>query len=336
MNLDDLNYHLPEELIAQEPLAERDASRLLNLDRHSGEIFHRQFREVTEILEPGDLLIMNNTRVNALRVYGQKPSGAKVEALLITETEPGTFKCLLKPAKKFPPGSIIQFEQGLTATVTGETDGGQRILTFTQTSDWRETLHEISLAPVPPYIHTPLADRSRYQTVIAQTDGSAAAPTAGLHFTQSILDHLVKKGIDIAEVTLHVGLDTFRPIQSDTIADHEMHGEQCEIPAATAKKVAECKGRIIAVGTTTVRTLETFATGKRQLTPGKTVSKLFINPGFDFKIVDGMFTNFHMPRTTMLLMISALATPESIRLAYKEAVNLRYRFLSFGDSMLIL
>ena len=336
MTLDDLDYHLPPELIAQEPLTERDAGRLLHIDRKTGEIHDRKFREVLDLLQPGDLLVMNNTRVSALRLFGQKQTGAQVEALLIRETEPGTFLCLLRPAKRFPIGTTIQFEQGLTATVTGETDGGQRIITFDQTHNWRDTIQTIGLAPLPPYIHTQLANRDRYQTVIAQHDGSAAAPTAGLHFTKPLLDQLVNKGIQTAEVTLHVGLDTFRPIQADRIEDHHMHGESCEISPETAQKVAECRGRIIAVGTTTVRTLETLATAKRRVSPEKTVSKLFITPGHDFKIVDGMFTNFHMPRTTMLFMISALASSESILSAYKTAVNLRYRFLSFGDSMLIL
>jgi len=336
MNIDDLDYDLPTELIAQEPLQNRDGSRLLHFDRASGTTHHRQFRDALELLQPGDLLIMNNTRVSALRLFGQKSTGAQVEALLIKETEPGTFLCLLKPAKRLPIGTQINFEQELTATVTGESEAGQRYITFEQQEGWRETLNEIGLAPLPPYIHTHLSNRERYQTVVAQHEGSAAAPTAGLHFTKDFLEQLVQKGIQTAEVTLHVGLDTFRPIQADRIEDHHMHGEYCEIPPITAKMVAECRGRIIAVGTTTVRTLETFATGKRQLSAGKTVSKIFITPGYNFKIVDGMFTNFHMPRTSMLLMISALATPEIIQSAYKEAVNLRYRFLSFGDSMLIL
>ncbi|MFM9874667.1 MAG: tRNA preQ1(34) S-adenosylmethionine ribosyltransferase-isomerase QueA [Fimbriimonadaceae bacterium] len=336
MNLNDIDYTLPPELIAQVPLENREDSRLLHIDRATGQISHRQFRDAIELLRPGDLLILNNTRVSALRLFGQKTTGAIVEALLLKETEPGTFLCLLKPAKRLPVGTRILFEEDLSATVTGEAESGQRYIEFEQTPDWRETLDQIGLAPLPPYIQTHLQDKERYQTVIAQHEGSAAAPTAGLHFTKSFLEHLVYKGIQIAEVTLHVGLDTFRPIQTERIEDHQMHGEHCEIPPETVEKVAECRGRIIAVGTTTVRTLETFASGKRQLSAGKTVSKIFITPGYDFKIVDGMFTNFHMPRTSMLFMISALASPDSIRSAYKEAVNLRYRFLSFGDSMLIL
>lgn len=336
MKVENLDYELPAELIAQGPLENRDDSRLLYVEKSTGHFQNRQFRDSIDLLNPGDLLILNNTRVSALRLFGQKLSGGHVEVLLLNETEPGNFQCLLKPAKRLKPGTVIYFENGLTAEVTATDESGLRSITFNQSGDWRKILAFIGKAPLPPYIKTPLSDQERYQTVVAQNCGSAAAPTAGLHFTNAILEQLVQKGVNIAEVTLHVGLDTFRPIQVDNIEEHQMHGEVCEVPQETVKKVAECRGRIIAVGTTTVRTLETFATGKRQLSAGKTVSKIFITPGYDFKIVDGMFTNFHMPRTSMLLMISALASPDSIRLAYKEAVNLRYRFLSFGDSMLIL
>ncbi|QYK52691.1 MAG: tRNA preQ1(34) S-adenosylmethionine ribosyltransferase-isomerase QueA [Fimbriimonadaceae bacterium] len=336
MNLEDLDYFLPEELIAQEPLADRTASRMLHINRNNGEIHHKQFVDSIDLLEPCDLLILNNTRVSAMRLFGHKISGGAVEALLLKEASAGVFECLLKPAKRLPVGTEIQFESGLVATVSAKDKDGVNEITFHDSEGWRKTLEAISVAPLPPYIHTHLRDRERYQTVIAQHPGSAAAPTAGLHFTQEYLDRIIKKGIQLAEVTLHVGVDTFRPVQTGSLADHQMHGEVCEVPEKTARLVSECQGRIIAVGTTTTRTLETFATGKRQLQPGKTVSKLFIQPGYEFQIVDGMFTNFHMPRTTMLLMISALASPKAIATAYSEAVNLRYRFLSFGDSMLIL
>jgi len=336
MNLEDLDYSLPEELIAQEPLVDRTASRLLHITREIGEIQHRKFIDSIDLLEPGDLLILNNTRVSAMRLFGHKLSGGGVEALLLKESESGVFECLLKPAKRLPIGTEIKFESGLNATVTGKLEGGVNEITFQESDTWRETLESVSVAPLPPYIHTHLHDRERYQTVIAQHPGSAAAPTAGLHFTSQYLDRIIQKGVQVAKVTLHVGLDTFRPIQAGSLDDHQMHGEVCEVSEKTAQMVAECQGRIIAVGTTTTRTLETFATGKRQLQTGKTISKLFIQPGYEFQIVDGMFTNFHMPRTTMLLMISALASPKAIASAYSEAVNLRYRFLSFGDSMLIL
>lgn len=336
MNIEELDYNLPEELIAQSPLYERDASRLLHIDRRTGAIHHRLFRDCVDLLDPGDLLVMNNTRVTAMRLFGQKPTGGHVEALLLQELAEGEFLCLLKPTKRLPIGTHIWFEGGLLAKVSGEAAAGQRFIQFDQSPDWRETLESVSLAPLPPYIKTKLADRGRYQTVIAGPGGSAAAPTAGLHFTQPILDTLVKKGVALAEVTLHVGLDTFRPIQSDRIENHQMVGETCEILPKTAEAVAKCRGRIVAVGTTTVRTLETFATGKNTVVPGRTSSQLFITPGYDFKIVDGMFTNFHMPRTSMLLMISALAGAKTIQTAYNLAVEERYRFLSFGDSMLIL
>lgn len=336
MNLEDFDYDLPAELIAQEPLADRSASRLLHINRATGEIIHRKFTEAIDLLEEGDLLVLNNTRVSAMRIFGQKQTGGAVEALLLKELESGKFECLLKPAKRLKVGTTIEFESGLRATVTAKTDGGINQILFEETANWRETLESVSLAPLPPYIHTHLHDRERYQTVVAQHPGSAAAPTAGLHFTKDYLDRLIQKGIDMAEVTLHVGLDTFRPIQSGTLDDHIMHGEVCEVSQETVDKVANCRGRVIAVGTTTTRTLETFATGKRQLQAGKTTSKIFIRPGYEYQIIDGMFTNFHMPRTTMLLMISALSTQQTITNAYSEAVKLRYRFLSFGDSMLIL
>ena len=336
MTINDLDYELPEELIAQTPLEPRDSSRLLHLNRFTGELYHRNFLDVAELLNPGDLLIMNNTRVSAMRLFGKKSTGADVEALLLNEVQGGRYTCLLRPAKRLPLGTKIAFEDDLVGTVIGVAEAGQRVISFSENHDFRARLEAIGLAAVPPYVKTQLKNKERYQTVFAQHNGSAAAPTAGLHFTKAIIDRLIQKGIEVAYVTLHVGLDTFRPIQSSAISEIVMHGEICEIPPETVEKVAKCQGRIIAVGTTTVRTLETLATGKRTLQSKKTVSKLLITPGFEFKIVDGMFTNFHMPRTTMLLMISALSSPENIKNAYKNAVNLRYRFLSFGDSMLIL
>lgn len=336
MKTNDLDYALPEELIAQTPLAERDASRMLHIERATGTISHRMFRDCISLLQPGDLLVANNTRVTAIRLFGKKSTGGNVEALLLRETAPGEYLCLLRPAKRLKPGSPIVFEGGLTASVVREEDGGQRVIRFDDSPGWKERLQDVSLAPLPPYIQTPLADQTRYQTVYAGPGGSSAAPTAGLHFTDSILEALVQKGVSRADVTLHVGLDTFRPIQTERVEDHTMTGEICEIPPETAEAVGKCRGRIVAVGTTTVRTLETFATGKKTVASGKTTSKLFITPGYEFQIVDGMFTNFHMPRTSMLLMISALAGANPVRSAYKQAVQERYRFLSFGDSMLIL
>ncbi len=336
MKASDFDYDLPEDLIAQVPLEDRAASRLLHLERQTGSIHHRQFRDVLELLESGDLLVMNNTRVSAIRLFGEKPTGGQVETLLLREESEGCFRAIVKPAKRLRIGAQIEFPGGLHGIVTAEHEGGQRSIQFETQEGWREALAAHGRVPLPPYIHTVMHDGTRYNTVIASTPGSAAAPTAGLHFTEEILDQLGKKGVKLAQVTLDVGLDTFRPLQVDDLIDHIMHGERCEVSQATAGAVAACSGRIIAVGTTSVRTLETFAAGHRSLRTGSEESRLFITPGYRWQIIDGMFTNFHMPRTTMMAMISALATRDSVMAAYQEAVNLRYRFLSFGDSMLIL
>ena len=335
MNISDFDYDLPEALIAQEPLEDRAASRLLHIDPASGSITHRQFRDVTQILRPGDLLVVNSTRVTALRIFGQRETGGNVEALLLSEAEPGVFHALMKPAKRLRLGTKIQFEGDLVGEIIGLGDDGHRTIRFAA-PNFRETLAEIGLTPLPPYITTHLADPDRYQTVYANTGGSAAAPTAGLHFTQDLLVELTQMGIGFAQVSLSVSIDTFRPMMVDRIVDHVMHGEVCEISEETAEAIARAQGRIIAVGTTTVRTLESFATAHRRVQAGKMNSKLFISPGYEFRVIDGMFTNFHMPRTTMMLMISALAGTDIVRQAYAEAIEERYRFLSFGDSMLIL
>lgn len=336
MKASDFDYDLPEDLIAQVPLEDRAASRLLHLERQTGSTHHRQFRDVLELLESGDLLVMNNTRVSAIRLFGEKPTGGQAETLLLREESDGCFRAIVKPAKRLRIGAQIEFPGDLQGTVTAEHEGGQRSIQFETQEGWREALAAHGRVPLPPYIHTVMHDGTRYNTVIASTPGSAAAPTAGLHFTEEILDQLGKKGVKLAQVTLDVGLDTFRPLQVDDLIDHIMHGERCEVSQATADAVAACSGRIIAVGTTSVRTLETFAVGRRSLRTGSEESRLFITPGYHWQIIDGMFTNFHMPRTTMMAMISALATRDSVMAAYQEAVNLRYRFLSFGDSMLIL
>ncbi|HRJ27324.1 MAG TPA: tRNA preQ1(34) S-adenosylmethionine ribosyltransferase-isomerase QueA [Fimbriimonadaceae bacterium] len=338
MSLHDFDYTLPERLIAQTPLSDRAASRLLWVHRAADRTSHHTFRDVVNILEPGDLLVRNNTRVSALRLFGQKPTGGSVEALLLREAaDPSSFVALLRPGRRLPVGAIIEFEEGLRAKVTQVLAEGQREIRFEcATGELRTRLHDLGQAPLPPYIRTQLADPERYQTVYASQPGSSAAPTAGLHFTQELNQALAERGVQFAEVTLDVGLDTFRPIQTDQIDEHVMHGERCSVPPETAQAIAECRGRVIAVGTTTVRTLETLAQGRRQIRAGEATSKLFIQPGYSFQGVDGMFTNFHMPRTTMLLMISALVTPARIRAAYEEAIRQEYRFLSFGDSMLIL
>lgn len=334
--LSDYDYELPEELIAQAPLAERSASRLLHLDPTTGAIHHRQFAQCVDLLEEGDVLVLNDTRVSARRLQGHKSTGGAVEALLLHETEPGVFRALLRPGKRLAAGSVVEFGQGLRAVVQEYDEDGVREVRFELFPDLHERLNSVGHIPLPPYIHETIADPERYQTVYGKASGSAAAPTAGLHFTPEILDSLRRKGVELATVTLHVSIDTFRPVQTENLGDHVMHGEICEISDESAKIVNSRRGRLIAVGTTSVRTLETFANENRQLEPGQRVSKLFIRPGYVWRITDGMFTNFHMPRTTMLAMISALAGADHVREAYRAAVAERYRFLSFGDSMLIL
>lgn len=336
MTLDAFDYHLPEELIAQEPLADRAGSRLLVLEKGSGRVRHQAFRDVVELLRPGDTLVMNDTRVTALRLMGHKTTGAEVEALLLNDApEPFAFVALMRPGKRLQPGSRVEFAEGLVATVLNDLGEGRKTLQFDPAPDFHEKLKTFGKVPLPPYIGKELHEPERYQTVYAQTGGSSAAPTAGLHFTQEILAALAEKGVDLAWVTLDVGLDTFRPVQVDNIADHKMHGERCAISEETAEKVNGSKGRVIAVGTTSVRTLETHAVGRKRVLAGEKISELFIYPGYEWKVVDAMFTNFHMPKTTMLLMLSALTGGEALMAAYAEAVRERYRFLSFGDSMFI-
>lgn len=333
--LSDYDYSLPEELIAQTPLEDRAASRLLHLSK-GGDVEHRQFIEVIDLLEPGDLLVMNDTRVSAVRLFGAKSSGGAIEALLLKELAPGRFEALAKPGKRLKVGATVIFGTNLVAHVVEELDEGRKVFQFELVPDLMEQLDQIGLTPLPPYIHKSLDNKERYQTVYSKANGSAAAPTAGLHFTDEILRQLADRRIEIGKVTLHVGLDTFRPVQAEDLSEHKMHGETCILPAETAQKIAYASGRIIAVGTTTVRTLESFAVGKRKVDIGSKESKLFIRPGYEFQVIDGMFTNFHLPKTTMLMMISALAGKENIFRAYGEAIQNRYRFLSFGDSMLIL
>jgi S-adenosylmethionine:tRNA ribosyltransferase-isomerase len=292
---------------------------------------HHSFGDVIGILRPGDLLVLNNTRVTARRLFGQKPTGGEVELLLLKELAPLEFEALARPGRRLQPGARVLFGQEWAEILKNLPDGRKRVRVSSPS-----VVAELGLVPLPPYIHKSLSDPERYQTVYAEAGGSAAAPTAGLHFTPSLLDELRSRGVSTAWVTLDVGLDTFRPVSAENLDEHVMHGERCTVPAETVDAVASCSGRVIAVGTTAVRTLETFARGRRELEAGSTESRLFIRPGFQFQIVDGMFTNFHMPRTTMLMMISALAGRERIMSAYEEALERGYRFLSFGDSMLIL
>ena len=334
--LTDYDYHLPEELIAQSPLENRSNSKLLYLHKSNGKIEDRAFGDVIEILRPGDLLVLNNTRVTALRLLGRKPTGGAVEALLLKEIAPATFEAMLKPGKSLKPGARIEFAEDLAATVMEDLNEPLKRIKFDETVNLHERLHSFGKVPLPPYIHTNLQNPERYQTVYATSGGSAAAPTAGLHFTEEIFKRLTQKGIDIAHVTLDVSLDTFRPVVANILDEHKMHGETCAVSPSTADKINKASGRIVAVGTTTVRTLESFAIGDRRVESGSKSTSIFIRPGYGFRVVDGMFTNFHMPKTTMLMMISALAGREKIFEAYEHAIRYRYRFLSFGDSMLIL
>jgi len=337
--LGDFDYLLPERLIAQRPLLERSSSRLLHLEPTTGRIHHRQFSDSIDLLAEGDILVVNNTRVTAMRLHGSRAgSGGKVEALLLHPSgEPDTFLALCRPAKKLKVGDRITFSHGLSGEIIRLGEEGRRTVCLrSESGSVQQALTEVGETPLPPYIHERLTDPERYQTVYASQAGSAAAPTAGLHFTPDILRSLTAKGVEIVEVTLDVSLDTFRPVQVENLDDHVMHGETCRISEEAAERLNSATGRIIAVGTTAVRTLETFSVGHRRVGSGQALSRLFIRPGFKFQVVSGMFTNFHMPKTTMMLMISAMAGREAIMRAYQEAVKEEYRFLSFGDSMLLL
>lgn len=333
------DYDLPEELIAQEPLPNRSDSRLLVLRRDSGQIEHRRFFEVGDLLRPGDLLVVNDTRVTARRLFGHRLTGAKCEVLLLdTPARDGdawVTRAIVKPAKRLRPGELILFSDDLQARVVDAEEGGFRTLRL-EGPNVLAAVEQHGFVPLPPYISRDTRDDARYQTVYARHGGSAAAPTAGLHFTQGLLANLKAKGVAVARVTLDVGLDTFRPISAERLTDHPMHGERCRIGPETVQAIEQAKGRIIAVGTTSVRTLESFASGHRRVTAGEQVSRLFISPGYAFQVVDGMFTNFHMPRTTMLAMLAAMVGRDRLMAAYEEAVRHRYRFLSFGDGMVII
>lgn len=359
-----ITYTLPEELIAQTPLEDRSASRLLVLHKDSGEIEHRTFRDIVHYLNPGDLLVMNNTVVTARKLLGQRirqdgTLAPPQEFLLMGVTEERVrgvqphFEFMSRSAKRFKPGSLVRFETGEAGTAPGHAEFIGRIgeksprgflmIEFSPSADLPRQLESASMAALPPYIHQNLSERNRYQTVYAQAilgQGSAAAPTAGLHFTDDLLAQLAQKGVQEAFVNLSVGLDTFRPIQAERLEDHIMAGEECAISAEVANTISATTGRIIAVGTTSCRTLETFArlesSSRHHLASGSVVSKLFLYPGKPFHVVDGLLTNFHMPNTSMLLMIAAMAGRKPIERAYAEAVERRYRFLSFGDAMLII
>lgn len=339
MRTDAFDYPLPSERIAQEPVEPRDAARLLVMERASGRIEHRVFLDLPDLLRPGDLLVMNDTRVLPARLAARRSTGGRVELLLLRREGPGRWEVLVKPARKAPPGERLWIgEEGLSALVLERLPSGARSVRFEGAPE-----NEIDAAvlaagevPLPPYIHARLKDAERYQTIYARAEGSVAAPTAGLHFTPRVFEALGRRGVEVATITLHVGIATFRPVRSETIEEHEMHEEWYCVPSETAEQIARAPGRIVAVGTTTARCLESAAIGPRRVAPGPAVTRLFIRPGFRFQIMDGLLTNFHMPRSTLLILIAAFAGLDLVRRAYEEALARDYRFLSFGDATLIL
>jgi len=341
MNTKDFSYELPQNLIAQVPLRDRDASRLMALDRATGAIEHRHFYEIADYLRPGDCLVMNDTRVIPGRLYGVKePGGGKIEFLLLKRLDEKIWEVILKPGRKAPVGSRFSFGGGvLRAEVQKIVNDGNRIVKFEYGGIWEEMLNELGEMPLPPYIKVKLADRERYQTVYAKEEGSAAAPTAGLHFTNELLGRIRAKGVATAFLTLHVGLGTFRPVKVDDVETHKMHSEFYSISKETAdviNKTRQNGGRVIAVGTTSVRTLETCAAPDGGLAEATGWTDIFIYPGYKFKCVDALITNFHLPESTLIMLVAAFCGRENILNAYKIAVEEEYRFFSFGDAMFIV
>lgn len=340
MDVKDFDYELPEELIAQDPLLKRDQSRLLVLDPETGAMEHRHFYDIRDYLRAGDCLVINNTRVIPARLLGAKEeTGAKVEVLLLINHGGDNWETLVKPGRKCREGARISFGEGLlVGQVTKVLEDGNRMIHFSYQGIWEEVLDRLGQMPLPPYIHHQLADKNRYQTVYAKHDGSAAAPTAGLHFTPELLEEIRKSGVEIAEVTLHVGLGTFRPVKADRVEDHDMHSEYYVVGQEAADTINRARangGRIIAVGTTSTRTLESVAEADGTIPVKSGWTKIFIYPGYQFKAIDGLITNFHLPQSTLLMLVSALAGRDHILNAYREAVEEKYRFFSFGDAMFI-
>ena len=340
MNIKEFYYELPQELIAQDPLEDRASSRLLTLDKNSGAFSHHVFREIVDFLNPGDCLVVNNTKVIPARLMGEKVgTGAGVEVLLLKRKENDVWETLVKPGKKARPGAKISFGDGLlVGEVIDVVEEGNRLIKFTYEGIFEEILDRLGQMPLPPYITHRLEDKNRYQTVYAKHDGSAAAPTAGLHFTPELLKEIEAKGVKIAHVTLHVGLGTFRPVKVENILDHHMHSEFYMVEEDQAAMINEAKkngGRIICVGTTSCRTLEAAADENGILHAGSGWTDIFIYPGYRFKILDALITNFHLPESTLLMLVSALAGRDHVMAAYAEAVKEKYRFFSFGDAMFI-
>lgn len=341
MKVDLFDFHLPEDLIAQTPLEDREASRLLVLDKKTGKLQHETFRAILSYLQEGDCLVLNDTRVLPARLYGEKEdTGAKVEVLLLKQEKEDTWETLIKPAKRIKTGSVISFGDGrLKAICTGISDHGGRTLTFQYKGIFYEVLDSLGEMPLPPYIKEQLDDKERYQTVFARERGSAAAPTAGLHFTEGLLEEIKAKGVHIAFITLHVGLGTFRPVSVESIDEHDMHAEFYQMTKGTAHLLNDVKksgGRIISVGTTSTRTLETIINEHGKFVESSGWTSIFIFPGYEYKAIDGLITNFHLPKSTLVMLVSALAGRENVINAYGQAVKERYRFFSFGDAMLIV
>ena len=340
MNIKEFYYDLPEELIAQDPLADRSSSRLLTLDKNSGAFSHHVFRDIVDYLNPGDCLVLNNTKVIPARLMGEKEgTGAGIEVLLLKRKENDVWETLVKPGKKARPGARISFGNGLlVGEVVDVVEEGNRLIKFEYEGIFEEILDQLGQMPLPPYITHRLEDKNRYQTVYAKHDGSAAAPTAGLHFTPELLEIIKAKGVKVAEVTLHVGLGTFRPVKVENILEHHMHSEFYMVEEEQAAIINETKkngGRVICVGTTSCRTLESATGVDGILRAGSGWTEIFIYPGYKFKILDALITNFHLPESTLLMLVSALAGRDNVMAAYKEAVKERYRFFSIGDAMFI-
>lgn len=340
MKVSDFNYDLPEELIAQTPLEKRDESRLMVLDRKNQTIEHKTFKDIVDYLEPGDVLVRNNTKVIPARLYGKKETGANVEFLLLNNIEKDIWESIVRPGNKLHVGTKVVFGDGLLeATILEVMPGGTRKVEFKYKGIFNEILDKIGLMPLPPYIHEELKQNDRYQTVYAKYEGSAAAPTAGLHFTPELFEKLKQKGVKIANVTLHVGIGTFRPVKVENVENHEMHSEHFYIKQEDCDKINKAKKngkRVIAVGTTSCRVLETIANPENgTVEPIEGDTQIFIYPGYTFKCIDGLITNFHLPQSTLLMLVSALAGKEYIMKAYNEAVQEKYKFFSFGDAMFI-
>ena len=340
MNVKDYDYDLPEELIAQDPLEDRSSSRLMVLDRQTGDVEHRHFTDILEYLHPGDCLVINNTKVIPARLFGVKEdTQAKIEVLLLKRKENDIWETLVKPGKKAKPGTKLVFGDGLlTAEVVDVVEEGNRLIQFHYDGIFEEILDQLGQMPLPPYITHQLKDKNRFQSVYAKYDGSAAAPTAGLHFTKELLQKVKDMGVDIAEVTLHVGLGTFRPVKVENVLDHHMHSEFYMVSQEAADKINRAKEsghRVIAVGTTSTRTLEAAADENGRLHETSGWTEIFIYPGYQFKVIDALITNFHLPQSTLVMLVSALAGREHVLHAYETAVKERYRFFSFGDAMLI-